>query len=156
MRDDIDHEQLKPAAWRAENYLEGDDEADYDVEALVRAGPLKFPKMPDRNDHMARQEDVDDYAVRHCVAVSTRQVSPLASFHWSCGFWIVKHEVLQCRSWCHVKETNLSSRDHDLVILHGLFRRPAPQVHQEKASCICGALRLFILIAQMYIGVACR
>ncbi|MCJ1428370.1 hypothetical protein MMC29_006279, partial [Sticta canariensis] len=62
VRNDIDHNQLKPAAWRADNYL--DDESDDDLDAIMRSGPLVFPKMPAKNDDMARREDVDDYAVR--------------------------------------------------------------------------------------------
>lgn len=63
MREDIDHEMLKPAAWRADAYLEGDDDADTaDLGALVRGG-IKFSKEPAANDHMARREAVDDYSV---------------------------------------------------------------------------------------------
>lgn len=61
VRNDIDHDQLKPAAWRADNYLDGDSDDDLDV--IMRGGPLIFPKMPARNDDMARREHVDDYAV---------------------------------------------------------------------------------------------
>ncbi|KAK9814959.1 hypothetical protein WJX73_003220 [Symbiochloris irregularis] len=63
VREDIDHEMLKPAAWRADNYLEGDDEADQaDIASLVQGG-VRFAKIPAANDHMARTEHVDDYSV---------------------------------------------------------------------------------------------
>lgn len=63
VRDDIDHEMLKPAAWRADNYLDGDDDADdADIGLLIQGG-LRFSKVPAANDHMARREDVDDYSV---------------------------------------------------------------------------------------------
>ena len=63
VRNDIDHEVLKPAAWRADNYLEGDDDADTaDVASLVRGG-LHFSKELAARDAMARTEHVDDYSV---------------------------------------------------------------------------------------------
>lgn len=80
VREDIDHEMLKPAAWRADNYLEGDDDADNaDIGSLIRGG-LRFAKVPAANDHMARREDVDDYSVRppgpcmgHCMHPCSEQ-----------------------------------------------------------------------------------
>ena len=35
VRSDLDHNALKPAAWRVDNYLEGEDEADVGIGALV-------------------------------------------------------------------------------------------------------------------------
>lgn len=57
---------MKPAAWRIESYLEGEDEADTaNIASLVRGG-IRFAKLP--KDEMTRQEDVDDYSVRAKLA----------------------------------------------------------------------------------------
>ena len=92
VRNDIDHEQLKPAAWRVDDYLEGDDEADYDIAAITRAGPFLFSKVPEKNDDMARREQVDDYSVSMhllfaaavpCQAVAWSSQSAASARYWA-------------------------------------------------------------------------
>ena len=63
LRGDIDHEALKPAAWRVDGYLEGVEEEDLSLDAL-RGHRLAFPKGPDARDKMARRDDSDDLMVR--------------------------------------------------------------------------------------------
>ena len=63
MRGDIDHEALKPAAWRVDGYLEGVEEEDLSLDAL-RGHRLAFPTAPDPRDRMARRDDGDDLVVR--------------------------------------------------------------------------------------------
>ncbi|KAK9819770.1 hypothetical protein WJX72_002180 [[Myrmecia] bisecta] len=60
VRTDIDHDLLKPAAWRVDSYL--DEEEDIGFEGL-RSHTLKFAKDPNKKDAMARTENVDDYVV---------------------------------------------------------------------------------------------
>ncbi|KAK9846395.1 hypothetical protein WJX81_002949 [Elliptochloris bilobata] len=62
VREDIDHEALKPAAWRVDGYLEGVEEEDLSLGAL-RGHRLAFPKGPDARDKMARRDDGDDLMV---------------------------------------------------------------------------------------------
>lgn len=63
VRGDIDHEALKPAAWRVDGYLDGVEEEDLSLDAL-RGHRLAFPKAPDPRDRMARRDDGDDLVVR--------------------------------------------------------------------------------------------
>lgn len=62
VRGDIDHEALKPAAWRVDGYLDGVEEEDLSLDAL-RGHRLAFPKAPDPRDRMARRDDGDDLVV---------------------------------------------------------------------------------------------
>ena len=62
VRADLDHNALKPAVWRVDNYLDGEDEADLGISALV-GQRLVFAKNPAVKDEMARTEQVDDYLV---------------------------------------------------------------------------------------------
>ena len=66
VRGDIDHEALKPAAWRVDGYLDGVEEEDLSLDAL-RGHRLAFPKAPDPRDRMARRDDGDDLVVRSCL-----------------------------------------------------------------------------------------
>ena len=61
VRQDLNHDLLKPAAWRIENYLDGDDDADHGNVGTLMRGGLKFVKLP--KDDMTRNEQVDDYSV---------------------------------------------------------------------------------------------
>jgi hypothetical protein len=63
VRGDVDHEALKPAAWRVDGYLEGVEEEDLSMDAL-RGHHLAFAKAPDARDKMARRDDGDDLLVR--------------------------------------------------------------------------------------------
>ena len=60
VRTDLDHDALKPPAWRVDNYLDGEDSADEGLGALV-GQRLVFSKAT--QDAMARTETVDDYSV---------------------------------------------------------------------------------------------
>ena len=62
VRTDIDHDSYKPAAWRVDSYLDASDD-EQDVMVSLRSHKLVFSKDTARNDHMARQEKLDDYAV---------------------------------------------------------------------------------------------
>lgn len=58
---DIDHKAYMPAAWRVDEYLDGDDDisiADLGKHALV------FARAPNPGDDMARDMDRDDLEVR--------------------------------------------------------------------------------------------
>lgn len=58
---DIDHKAYMPAAWRVDEYLDGDDDisiADLSKHTLV------FARAPNPGDEMARDMDRDDLEVR--------------------------------------------------------------------------------------------
>ncbi|GAB4822798.1 hypothetical protein N2152v2_009844 [Parachlorella kessleri] len=59
VRQDVDHRAYMPAAWRVDNYLEG--EEDDDDLASLRQHRLAFVK--DARDAMSRSDNVDDYVV---------------------------------------------------------------------------------------------
>ena len=63
VRSELDHEALKPAAWRIDNYLEGEDSADEGLGALI-GQRLVFNK--NATDELARAENIDDYSVSRC------------------------------------------------------------------------------------------
>ena len=68
VRTDLDHEALKPAAWRIDSFLDGEDSGDEGLGGLI-GQHLVFRK--DQADAMARTENVDDYSVRPPSAWST-------------------------------------------------------------------------------------
>mmetsp|Transcript_6778 Transcript_6778/g.18192 ORF Transcript_6778/g.18192 Transcript_6778/m.18192 type:complete len:560 (-) Transcript_6778:204-1883(-) len=57
----IDHTTYMPAAWRVDDYLEGD-LLDTSIDELGRH-QLNFAKAPGRKDEMARTDDAEDYVV---------------------------------------------------------------------------------------------
>ena len=59
IRADVDHEALKPAAWRVDSYLDGDEDVSL---ASLRGHRLAFRTAP--KDAMARSDNVDDLMVQ--------------------------------------------------------------------------------------------
>ncbi|KAF5842764.1 cyclophilin-like domain-containing protein [Dunaliella salina] len=59
--DSIDHKTYMPAAWRVDDYLEGD-LLDTSIDELGRH-QLNFAQAPGRKDEMARTDDAEDYVV---------------------------------------------------------------------------------------------
>ena len=74
VRTDIDHNSYKPAAWRVDSYLDASDD-EQDVIESLRSHKLVFSKDTARNDHMARQEKLDDYSVSLCLLHTSLQSS---------------------------------------------------------------------------------
>lgn len=63
VRKDLDHEQLMPAAWRLEKYLDADGDGDDDLSLdALRAHKLVYNKARPGDD-MARADNVDDLVV---------------------------------------------------------------------------------------------
>jgi hypothetical protein len=58
--DGIDHKTYLPAAWRVDDYLDGDDDVSMD---LLGSHKLLFSKAPRVGDDMARDMDRDDLEV---------------------------------------------------------------------------------------------
>lgn len=63
VRSDLDHDQLMPAAWRLEKYLDADDDEDIKLDSL-RGHKLVYNKERPGDD-MARRDDTDDLVVSH-------------------------------------------------------------------------------------------
>lgn len=69
MRNDIDHDAYKPAAWRVDRYLDGSD--DEDIIGSLRSHRLVFSNDKGGVDAMARTEKLDDYKVNtSCTIVA--------------------------------------------------------------------------------------
>lgn len=63
VRTDIDHRAYMPAAWRVDDYLGGEDEADAGGLAALRGHKLSFAKREGGRNEMEWQADADDYVV---------------------------------------------------------------------------------------------
>lgn len=61
VRNDINHDAYKPAAWRVDKYLDGSD--DEDIIGSLRDHKLVFSNDKGATDAMARTEKLDDYLV---------------------------------------------------------------------------------------------
>ncbi|DBA82190.1 hypothetical protein WJX77_010418 [Trebouxia sp. C0004] len=61
VRNDINHDAYKPAAWRVDRYLDGSD--DEDIIGSLRDHKLVFSNDKGATDAMARTEKLDDYLV---------------------------------------------------------------------------------------------